>query len=91
MLAHHAIDPSPYQGFTFPRMLVFCASGKIFGTVRVPLFMNTPSGFLAELKYLLTYLTGAAKRAIEAIRLSYSNYEIAINTFRWRFGRRELR
>ncbi|XP_037520499.1 uncharacterized protein LOC119397132 [Rhipicephalus sanguineus] len=36
------------------------------------------------------YLTGAAKRAIEGIRLADNNYEIAVTTLKERFGRQEL-
>ncbi|KAH7935597.1 hypothetical protein HPB52_010336 [Rhipicephalus sanguineus] len=38
---------------------------------------NTELPPIEKFKYLLTYLTGAAKRAIEGIRLADNNYEIA--------------
>ncbi|XP_037521503.1 uncharacterized protein LOC119398758 [Rhipicephalus sanguineus] len=45
---------------------------------------------IEKFKYLLTYLTGSAKRAIEGIRLAEQNYDLAIKTFTDRFGRRDL-
>ncbi|KAH7967981.1 hypothetical protein HPB52_005049 [Rhipicephalus sanguineus] len=45
---------------------------------------------IEKFKYLLSYLTGAAKRAIEGIRLTEDNYSIAIKTLTERFGRRDL-
>ncbi|KAH7948141.1 hypothetical protein HPB52_018767 [Rhipicephalus sanguineus] len=51
---------------------------------------NTELPPIEKFKYLLTYLTGAAKRAIEGIRLADNNYEIAVTTLKERFGRHEL-
>ncbi|KAH7986454.1 hypothetical protein HPB52_024962 [Rhipicephalus sanguineus] len=51
---------------------------------------NTELPPIEKFKYLLTYLTGAAKRAIEGIRLADNNYEIAVITLKERFGRQEL-
>ncbi|XP_037521631.1 uncharacterized protein LOC119398888 [Rhipicephalus sanguineus] len=51
---------------------------------------NTELPPIEKFKYLLTYLTGAAKRAIEGIRLADNNYEIAVTTLKERFGRQEL-
>ncbi|XP_037503407.1 uncharacterized protein LOC119378295 [Rhipicephalus sanguineus] len=45
---------------------------------------------IEKFKYLLSYLSGAAKRAIEGIRLTEDNYAIAIRTLTERFGRRDL-
>ncbi|XP_037520910.1 uncharacterized protein LOC119397560 [Rhipicephalus sanguineus] len=45
---------------------------------------------IEKFKYLLTYLRGAAKRAIEGIRLADNNYDIAVKTLKERFGRQEL-
>ncbi|XP_037505817.1 uncharacterized protein LOC119382165 [Rhipicephalus sanguineus] len=45
---------------------------------------------IEKFKYLLTYLTGSAKRAIEGIRLAEQNYDLAIKTLTDRFGRRDL-
>ncbi|XP_037515412.1 uncharacterized protein LOC119391836 [Rhipicephalus sanguineus] len=45
---------------------------------------------IEKFKYLLSYFTGAAKRAIEGIRLTEDNYSIAIKTLTQRFGRRDL-
>ncbi|KAH7947894.1 hypothetical protein HPB52_016545 [Rhipicephalus sanguineus] len=45
---------------------------------------------IEKFKYLLTYLTGAAKRAIKGIRLADNNYDIAVKTLKERFGRQEL-
>ncbi|XP_037521388.1 uncharacterized protein LOC119398627 [Rhipicephalus sanguineus] len=50
---------------------------------------NTELPPIEKFKYLLTYLPGAAKRAIEGIRLA-DNYEIAVTTLKDRFGRQEL-
>ncbi|XP_075741915.1 uncharacterized protein LOC142793690 [Rhipicephalus microplus] len=43
-----------------------------------------------KFKYLLTYLTGSAKRAVEGIRLAEQNYELAIKTLTNRFLRQDL-
>ncbi|KAH6948808.1 hypothetical protein HPB50_026542 [Hyalomma asiaticum] len=43
-----------------------------------------------KFKYLLTYLTGAAKAAIQGIRLAEANYDIAVNVLSDRFGRRGM-
>ncbi|KAH7961517.1 hypothetical protein HPB52_009524 [Rhipicephalus sanguineus] len=51
---------------------------------------NTELLPIEKFKYLLTYLTGAAKRAIEGITLADNNYEIAVTTLKERFGRQEL-
>ncbi|XP_037503466.1 uncharacterized protein LOC119378375 [Rhipicephalus sanguineus] len=45
---------------------------------------------IEKFKYLLSYLSGVAKRAIEGIRLTEDNYAIAIRTLTERFGRRDL-
>ncbi|KAH7951754.1 hypothetical protein HPB52_012518 [Rhipicephalus sanguineus] len=45
---------------------------------------------IEKFKYLLSYLSGAAKRAIEGVRLTEDNYAIAIRTLTERFGRRDL-
>ncbi|KAH7969807.1 hypothetical protein HPB52_021965 [Rhipicephalus sanguineus] len=45
---------------------------------------------IEKFKYLLSYLSGAVKRAIEGIRLTEDNYAIAIRTLTKRFGRRDL-
>ncbi|KAH7972574.1 hypothetical protein HPB52_013570 [Rhipicephalus sanguineus] len=45
---------------------------------------------IEKFKYLISYLTGAAKRAIEGIRLIDDNYTIAIKTLTELFGRRDL-
>ncbi|XP_037525616.1 uncharacterized protein LOC119402539 [Rhipicephalus sanguineus] len=45
---------------------------------------------IEKFKYLLTYLTGSAKRSIEGIRLAEQNYDLAIKTLTDRFGRRDL-
>ncbi|KAH7947276.1 hypothetical protein HPB52_009136 [Rhipicephalus sanguineus] len=51
---------------------------------------NTELPPIEKFMYLLTYLTGAAKRAIEGTRLADNNYEIAVTTLKERFGRQEL-
>ncbi|KAH7967890.1 hypothetical protein HPB52_003797 [Rhipicephalus sanguineus] len=44
---------------------------------------------IEKFKYLLTYLTGAAKTAIKGIRLTEDNYGITIKTLAERFGRHD--
>lgn len=45
---------------------------------------------IEKFKYLMTYLTDHAKRAVEGIRLSDQNYELAVRTLQDRFGRRDI-
>ncbi|XP_077534781.1 uncharacterized protein LOC144146728 [Haemaphysalis longicornis] len=45
---------------------------------------------IEKFKYLLTYLIGDARRAIEGIRLSEANYDVAVSALVQRFGRPEL-
>ncbi|KAH7956319.1 hypothetical protein HPB52_008140 [Rhipicephalus sanguineus] len=45
---------------------------------------------IEKFEYLLSYLSGAAKRAIEGNRLTEDNYAIAIRTLTERFSRRDL-
>ncbi|KAH7950910.1 hypothetical protein HPB52_003118 [Rhipicephalus sanguineus] len=45
---------------------------------------------IEKFRYLLSYLTGAAKRPISGIRLTEDNYSIAIKTLTQRFGPRDL-
>ncbi|XP_037528605.1 uncharacterized protein LOC119405847 [Rhipicephalus sanguineus] len=57
---------------------------------RATIHENTELPPIEKFRYLLTYLTGAAKRAIEGIRLADNNYEIAVTTLKERFDRQEL-
>ncbi|KAH8022908.1 hypothetical protein HPB51_006266 [Rhipicephalus microplus] len=41
-------------------------------------------------KYLKTYLAGGAKQAIEGIRLTYANYNVAVKVVTERFGRQVI-
>ncbi|XP_077550709.1 uncharacterized protein LOC144163929 [Haemaphysalis longicornis] len=43
-----------------------------------------------KFKYLLSYLTGPAKDAIEGIRLAENNYDIAVKIIANSFGRKDL-
>lgn len=43
---------------------------------------------IEKFKYLLSYLSGAAKRSIEWISISEANYDVAVETLQGRFGRR---
>ncbi|KAG0414622.1 hypothetical protein HPB47_008220 [Ixodes persulcatus] len=45
---------------------------------------------IENFKYLMTYLTHNAKRAVEGIRLSEQNYDLAVRTLHDRFGRRDI-
>ncbi|XP_037518298.1 uncharacterized protein LOC119395079 [Rhipicephalus sanguineus] len=45
---------------------------------------------IEKFKYLLTYLTGSSKRAVEGIRLAEQNYDLATKTLTDRFGRWDL-
>ncbi|KAG0429605.1 hypothetical protein HPB47_023431 [Ixodes persulcatus] len=45
---------------------------------------------IEKFKYLMTYLTHNAKRAVEGIRLSEQNYDLAIRILHDRFGRRDI-
>lgn len=45
---------------------------------------------IERFKYLLSYLSGPAKRSVEWINISESNYDVAIDTLQSRFGRPSL-
>ncbi|KAG0411887.1 hypothetical protein HPB47_010977 [Ixodes persulcatus] len=45
---------------------------------------------MEKFKYLLTYLTDDAKRAVEGIRLSEQNYDLAVQIHKTDFGRRDI-
>lgn len=45
---------------------------------------------IEKFKYLLSYLTGPAKDAIEGIRLADDNYDFAVKIITNRFGRKDL-
>ncbi|KAL1470030.1 hypothetical protein MTO96_024681 [Rhipicephalus appendiculatus] len=45
---------------------------------------------IEKLEYLKTYLAGTANRAIEGIRLTEANYNIAVKVLTERFGRKDL-
>ncbi|XP_077550653.1 uncharacterized protein LOC144163843 [Haemaphysalis longicornis] len=45
---------------------------------------------IEKFKYLLSYLTGPAKDAIEGIRLAENNYDFAVKIITNRFGRKDL-
>ncbi|XP_077534710.1 uncharacterized protein LOC144146648 [Haemaphysalis longicornis] len=45
---------------------------------------------IEKFQYLKSYLTGAAKRAIEGIRLTDANYKIAVKVLTERYGRKDV-
>ncbi|XP_077551846.1 uncharacterized protein LOC144166061 [Haemaphysalis longicornis] len=58
--------------------------------VSVTIHDNVELTKIEKFKYLLTYLIGDARRAIEGIRLSEANYDVAVSALVQRFGRPEL-
>ncbi|XP_077541002.1 uncharacterized protein LOC144153223 [Haemaphysalis longicornis] len=58
--------------------------------VSVTIHDNVELTKIEKFKYLLTYFIGDARRAIEGIRLSEANYDVAVSALVQRFGRPEL-
>ncbi|KAH8042809.1 hypothetical protein HPB51_025861 [Rhipicephalus microplus] len=55
----------------------------------ITIYKNTELPRIEKFKYLLTYLTGSAKRAEEGIRQAEQNYDLAIKSLTDCFGRQD--
>ncbi|XP_037517940.1 uncharacterized protein LOC119394701 [Rhipicephalus sanguineus] len=90
------ISTPRYPSVTLPTLHVTTYAGDLrqwqefWDCYSATIYNNTELPPIEKFKYLLTYLTGAAKRAIEGIRPADHNYDIAVKTLKERFGGQEF-
>ncbi|KAL1464015.1 hypothetical protein MTO96_027049 [Rhipicephalus appendiculatus] len=85
-LGHHRPKPRRPQQATSTSL-----ASRFAETSSAPLQRRDPDlTGIEKFKYLKTYLAGAAKRAIEGVRLTEVNYNIAVKVLTERIGRKDL-
>ncbi|KAG0428729.1 hypothetical protein HPB47_024288, partial [Ixodes persulcatus] len=84
-----AAGRSPYRNCRYRLLPGAVATGRGSGIISI-VHTNSELPPIEKFKYLLTYLTDDAKRAVEGIRLSEQNYDLAVQTLQDRLGRRDI-
>ncbi|XP_037514124.1 uncharacterized protein LOC119390576 [Rhipicephalus sanguineus] len=88
--------PTPPSRIALPKLHIPSFAGErrewqgLWDQYRVSIHDNDWIPKIDKIKYLLTYLTGAAKAAIQGICLAEANYDVAIQILSDRFGRRDM-
>ncbi|XP_037502725.1 uncharacterized protein LOC119377230 [Rhipicephalus sanguineus] len=88
--------PTPPSSIALPKLHIPSFAGErrerqgFWDQYRVSIHDNDCIPKIDKFKYLLTYLTGAAKAAIQGICLAEANYDVAIQILSDRFGCRDM-